>query len=498
MKDELAARWVPFASVKPWAKNPKKNDASVERIMALLIRFGWGRTLLAREENGELIAGHATRRAVEALIARYPQLSEAERKGWHPEAVRTALEGVVPVRFKSMSAEEAHELAVADNRSAEWSSWDEPLLYEQLGGYEPDERLLLGFSDEDFKALLPETGKGGSAEGLKLTDSYGEPPFSVLDTRSGRWQERRRAWLDLGIKSEIGRGGNMWGFSETVLRHGEKIKRKDRAFGPEGSVKKRDGETDEGWTGTSVFDPVLCELSYSWFSPVGGKVLDPFAGGSVRGIVAAVLGRYYLGIDLRKEQVEANRVQWKEIKKVFTEGRDPKWIEGDSAAELSKVKALSVDFLFSCPPYMDLEVYSDDKRDISHMDPEGFRSSYFEIIKQAASKLKDDRFAVFVVSEVREKTPLGAYRRLPQMTVEAFESAGLRYYNDVILLNSVGSLPIRVRKQFESGRKLGRVHQNVLVFCKGDPKKAALACGKPERADFSKASASAAEFGEEL
>ena len=30
-------------------------------------------------------------------------------------------------------------------------------------------------------------------------------------------------------------------------------------------------------TGTSIFDPVLCELAYRWFSAKGGVVLDPFA-----------------------------------------------------------------------------------------------------------------------------------------------------------------------------------------------------------------------------
>lgn len=36
-------------------------------------------------------------------------------------------------------------------------------------------------------------------------------------------------------------------------------------------------------TGTSIFDPVICEIAYRWFCPPGGTVLDPFAGGSVRG-----------------------------------------------------------------------------------------------------------------------------------------------------------------------------------------------------------------------
>ena len=53
-------------------------------------------------------------------------------------------------------------------------------------------------------------------------------------------------------------------------------------------------------TGTSIFDPVLCEIAYRWFSPVGGLILDPFAGGSVRGIVASKLGRQYIGHELRQ------------------------------------------------------------------------------------------------------------------------------------------------------------------------------------------------------
>lgn len=47
-------------------------------------------------------------------------------------------------------------------------------------------------------------------------------------------------------------------------------------------------------------------------------------------------------------------------------------------------------------------------------------------------------------------------------------------------VTAVGSLPIRVGRQFTAARKLGRTHQNVLVFCKGDPRKATEACGPVE------------------
>ena len=44
-------------------------------------------------------------------------------------------------------------------------------------------------------------------------------------------------------------------------------------------------------------------------------------------------------------------------------------------------------------------------------------------------------------------------------------------YNEMILVNAIGSLPIRAGKYFNASRKIGKTHQNVLVFYKGDPKK---------------------------
>ena len=50
----------------------------------------------------------------------------------------------------------------------------------------------------------------GDNEGstASLADKFGIPPFSVLNAREGWWQSRKRAWLGLGIKSELGRGEN--------------------------------------------------------------------------------------------------------------------------------------------------------------------------------------------------------------------------------------------------------------------------------------------------
>lgn len=263
-----------------------------------------------------------------------------------------------------------------------------------------------------------------------------------------------------------------------------------RAIGTQGWVQDKIAEGDieggmaSGQSGTSIFDPVLCELAYRWFCPPGGMVLDPFAGGSVRGIVASRLGRGYIGIDLSKRQVQANREQ---AKKLCTAPL-PKWVVGD-AMEMDKLLQLKgCDFILSCPPYYDLEVYSDDPRDLSTMPREHFLPCYERIIERACARLKQDRFACFVVGDARDKD--GLYYGLPWKTVAAFEKARLRLYNEAVLVTAAGSLPIRVAKQFEASRKLGKTHQNVLLFCKGDPVKATQAVGEVEFGEIEPAAGS--------
>lgn len=224
-------------------------------------------------------------------------------------------------------------------------------------------------------------------------------------------------------------------------------------------------------SGTSIFDPVLCEMAYRWFCPPGGLVLDPFAGGSVRGIVASVLGRRYVGIELRPEQVEANRAQAERICRAPL----PVWHVGDSRTIDRLAQGVMADFVFSCPPYADLEVYSDDPADLSTLGYRDFIAAYREIIAKTAGLLREDAFACFVVGEVRDKN--GMYYGFVPDTVRAFQEAGLRYYNEAILITMIGSLPIRAGRQFERSRKLGKTHQNILIFCKGDPKRAAARIG---------------------
>ena len=277
-----------------------------------------------------------------------------------------------------------------------------------------------------------------------LRDKFIEPPFSILDTKGGNWQNRKRQWKQLGIESHLGREAEcnvktMSGL--TAEQYKEKYGRKPME-------------------GVSIFDPALCELIYRWYCPEGGNILDPFAGGSVRGIVANYLGFKYTGIDIRQEQIFSNREQ---SLKLLSINNQPNYYVGDSNIILNELQS-EFDLIFSCPPYADLEVYSDLTNDLSTMEYNEFINVYSEIIKKSIEKLKKGGYACFVVGDIRDKK--GYYRDFISHTKKAFIDAGAGLYNEAILLQPLGTAMLRAGKIFEAGGKLTKVHENVLIFKK--------------------------------
>lgn len=463
------------------------SDEQIEKLASLILEFGWTMPIL---RDSHIRAGHGRQRAAQLIYSRGQRI--------HTMNGDMIPDGMVPT-MDCTGWNEAQKRAymLADNRSALDAGWDHEILIAELQALrDADFDLnLTAFDDADFALYLPEEGAEPNPRGpIKggLADEFMIAPFSVLNAREGWWQNRKRIWLSLGIQSEVGRGENLLKMSDTMLEPDpakraamQAARGKAKSYNTQGWVQEKmaAGDVPGGMggnqTGTSIFDPVLCELAYRWFSPVGGSILDPFAGGSVRGIVAAKLGRDYCGIDLRPEQIAANQAQWASIANE-SDGQI-EWIAGDSRELLSAAHddppiADAFDFIFSCPPYGDLEVYSDDPADISTLDAGEFDLAYESIIDRACAHLAQDRFACFVVGDYRNPKN-GIYRNFVSKTIAAFERAGLALYNEAILITAIGSLPIRAAKQFRHSRKLGKTHQNILVFVKGDPVKATAACG---------------------
>jgi DNA modification methylase len=213
---------------------------------------------------------------------------------------------------------------------------------------------------------------------------------------------------------------------------------------------------------TSILDPVLCEILLHWFSEKGHKCFDPFAGDTVFGFCSAYKGRPFKGIELREEQVLQNQT-------IIDENElDAEYILDDALNINKHIGVESMDFMFSCPPYADLEVYSDKENDLSNMEYDLFFKVIEQVYNDCFKCLKYDRFAVITIGEVRSKDT-GCYIGLVPKIIEIMTRAGFHYYNEIILYTPVGNLMMRAGRYMNQNRKIGKQHQNVLVFYKGNP-----------------------------
>lgn len=328
--------------------------------------------------------------------------------------------------------EEKQEFIIKDNvgfGNWDWdklaNEWDENQLAEWgLDVWQPDKDAQEGEAG----------GNADSSQHGSLADKFIAPPFTILDTRQGYWRERKAVWR-------------------------ERI----ADFGESRENTLADGETNCMATinnGVSLLDPVMAEVVCRWFGIEGGSAFDCFAGDTVFGYVAATLGMSFTGIELREEQAALNNQR--------VEGMQAKYICDDGQNVGKHIAKGSQDLLFSCPPYYDLEVYSDKPNDASNQPTyEAFLQILENAFASAIECLKDNRFAVVVVGDIRNKE--GFYYDFVGDIKRMFKAHGCPLYNECIIVEPIGTLPQRVQRYMRN-RKVGKCHQNVLVFYKGDPK----------------------------
>lgn len=280
-----------------------------------------------------------------------------------------------------------------------------------------------------------------------LKDKYIVPPFSVFNTHQPYWRERLRQWRDLNLCVANGR-------AESLVWDNSRV--------------NKNIITLKGHNGTSVFNPVVCEIIYKWFMTKNStRVFDPFAGGITRGAIAAILGKDYCGFDVNDEQIQSNLEEYSKIQQRYQISGSVQWRLADSSASEYESK---VDLVFTCPPYYNLERYSKLENDLSNAQSyEQFLEKYQKVIKHCYNCLNEDCFNVWVVSDVRDKETT-EYYGLVADTIKIHQKAGFKFYNEIILYNDTGNLAVVSGDYLDKARKVGRQHQNILVFYKGDIK----------------------------
>ncbi len=132
-----AAEWVNPEVLKPWADNPRHNDAAVDTVSESIRRFGFAAPIVARRADGMVIAGHTRLKAAIALGM-----------------------DSVPVRYMDIDLDGARLLALADNKIGSLAEWDNEKLSALLGVLKAQDTDLLvgtGFSEDELKKLLDQS-----------------------------------------------------------------------------------------------------------------------------------------------------------------------------------------------------------------------------------------------------------------------------------------------------------------------------------------------------
>jgi len=401
----------------PYVNNSRTHsDEQVTQVASSIREFGFTNPVLIDEENG-VIAGHG-------------RLMAAKKLG---------IENVPCIILAGLSEAQKKAYVIADNQLALNSGWDMDMLKLEIESLEEmDFDIdLLGFDDDFFDEIEEEEEYLSDGVAGSMVENFIQPPFSILDTRKADWLERKRGWH-------------------------ERIK--DKGESRQGTLGDVDSVLGGINSGVSILDPAMAEIIVTWFGTRGGVAFDPFSGDSVFGYVAGSLGMQFKGIELRKEQADLNQ------ERVDDAGLPCKYFCDSGENMDAYIENESVDLVFTCPPYADLEVYSSDERDLSTMSHDNFFIVYKKILQGTFSKLKNNRFAVVVMGEVRNKA--GEYIGTIPNTIKIMEEAGYIYYNEIIIINSAGTLPLRAGKSMRASRKVGKMHQNILVFLKGDAKQA--------------------------
>ena len=252
---------------------------------------------------------------------------------------------------------------------------------------------------------------------------------------------------------------SIWKVDEFIRRRTRDWKAligEDGHTGSRSKVMRADHDSVYTATYSSFSIPLMEMILVRYGGPAGGKVLDAFSGGAPRAVTSAIMGFEYHGFDIREEALDETRatVDRLNLGGVFLHHGDGRFIDIDES---------EFDVAITCPPYFDLETYSDLPTDLSNLSSyEEFNAGMFMCALAHRKKMKPGAFVCIVVGPFRNKKTkeLIDFRA---DTVLNFQEAGFIWHQEVVLSKNFGSAAKRAGNAWK-GKKLVPIHEYLLVF----------------------------------
>ena len=114
MDSKMTVQYVRIGKIKPYERNPLRNDQAVDKVAASIREFGFQQPIVC-DMDGVIIVGHT-------------RLKAAKKLGMD----------TVPVVYADLPEDKAKAYRLADNKTGEFAEWDFDLLDLELGDIEMD------------------------------------------------------------------------------------------------------------------------------------------------------------------------------------------------------------------------------------------------------------------------------------------------------------------------------------------------------------------------
>lgn len=238
------------------------------------------------------------------------------------------------------------------------------------------------------------------------------------------WEFKKNTEFDKGIKDEVA--------SDSL--------KKDL------QTKKESLTYNKSWgarTALSKFNSEYAKNIINFYTTKNCKILDPFSG-RTRQIICKKLGRNYTGFEINpKYSNDTINDDCINIEKYFNETD-------------------KFDFLFTCPPYWNREIYSDIKGDISNLKTyKLFLVEYQKRFEKCVKFIDDKGLCMIVVADFRDKE----FYSLHYDTIRIFKEFGWNLYDLVILEMNPAARQCYYSQAITNRRTL-MTHEYLLIFCK--------------------------------